>query len=72
MTIHVNHGAIDRQQTDKRNKAAAINPLKTGGDGRRTEEVINTAALARAQGAQRVIPRDLGTLPLAELIKRPR
>lgn len=61
------------QQTDKRNKAKAKNPiLKTGGDGRMTEEAVNTAAIARAKGAQRVIPRDIATLPLAELIKRPR
>lgn len=61
-----------RKQVDAANKAAAANPmLRTGGDKRMTQEMINTAALARAQGAQRVIPRELKTLPLAELIKRP-
>lgn len=65
-------GSVNRAQADKRNKLAAKNPmLKTGGDNRMTEEMINTASLARAQGAQRVIPRDIKTLPLAELIKRP-
>jgi hypothetical protein len=65
--------AKQRQQADAANKAAAKNPmLKTGGDGRMTEEMVNTAALARAKGAQRVIPREMTTLPLAELIKRPR
>lgn len=59
-----------RQQADAANKAAAKNPmLRTGGDKRMTEEMVNTAALARAKGAQRVLARDLKPMPLAQLIK---
>jgi len=60
------------QQADKRNKANAKNPLtRTGGDRRMTEEMVNTASLARAQGLQRVIPREIGVIPLAQLVRRP-
>lgn len=62
-----------RAQIDAATKAAAKNPmLRTGGDKRMTEEMVNTAAMARMKGAQRVIPRDMKTMPLAALIKMPK
>ncbi len=60
-----------RKLADKFNKTYAKAPLlATGGDGRMTSEAVNTGAIARAQGQQRVIPRTVGHMPLSELIKR--
>ena len=59
-----------RALVDKFNKTYAKAPLlATGGDGRMTSEAMNTGAIARAQGMQRQIPRNIGPVPLHELVK---
>ena len=59
-----------RSLVDKFNKTYAKAPmLATGGDGRMTSEAINTGAIARAQGQQKIIPRTVGHMPLRELVK---
>ena len=59
-----------RKLVDKFNKTYANNPmLATGGDNRMTAEAINTGAIARMQGSQRKLPRNMKTVPLAQLMK---
>ena len=59
-----------RSLVDKFNKTYAKAPmLVTGGDARSTLEAMNTGAIARGHGQQRAIPRDIGHVPLRELVK---
>lgn len=59
-----------RALVDKLNKTYAKTPLlATGGDGRMTAEAVNTGAIARSQGRQRQLPREVATLPLRELAR---
>jgi len=61
-----------RSQLDRMWKEAALHPeLKTGGDLRLTEEMMNTAARARMMGEKRKALRaPRSTLSLQELVKR--
>lgn len=59
-----------RALIDKTNKNnAKVAPINTGGDGRMTTEAANTAAIARGHGQQKAIPKDIGHMPLRELVK---
>lgn len=60
-----------RAGIDRLRKTYAKVPLlATGGDMHKTSEAVNTAAMARAQGAKRQIPRNFSTVALRELVKR--
>ena len=60
-----------RSLIDATNKTQAKLPHSvTGGDGRMTSEAMNTNAIARGHGQQRRIPREVGHVPLRELVKR--
>lgn len=59
-----------RSLIDKSNKTSAkLPPSVTGGDNRMTSEAMNTGAIARGHGLQRAIPREVGHVPLRELVK---